>query len=506
MAEGVPFKMGKGTQSIPKALHRENRERLVAGMKEAGESGIILLEGGKQTTRHDTDHEDIFRQESYFHWTFGVTEGDWFGAVDIDNNKSILFMPRLPEAYAVWMGEIFKPAYFLEKYAVDEIYYVDEMAEVFSKTYTAATVHVLYGKNSDSGNFAQPASFEGLDSFTVNKDALFPVIAELRVVKTAAELEVLRYVAQISSEAHVAVMREVRPNFCEYNLEAIFLHYIYMYGGCRHTAYTCICACGPSAAVLHYGHAGAPNDQEIKDGQMALLDMGAEYNCFCADITCSYPINGKFTEEQKIVYQGVLNAVIAVEEAMKPGVSWVDMHKLASRKVLEALVKLGCLEGDVDEMMAVHLGGLFMPHGLGHFLGLDTHDVGGYLPGHPDREPHPGLKSLRTSRLLKENMVLTVEPGCYFIDSEMDKAISDPKFSKFVNVDRLNQFRGWGGVRIEDDVLVTADGIDNFTQTPRTIEEVESVMSGGQWPPAEDKAPQLCRSFATWGDRLPKAK
>eukprot|EP00055_Hartaetosiga_balthica_P002604 m.4569 g.4569 ORF g.4569 m.4569 type:complete len:508 (+) comp2255_c0_seq1:122-1645(+) len=502
--QGVDFGLGQGTMDIPKKLHIKNRQRLVTKFSEAKTGGVVLLKGGEQLTRHDSDHEDLFRQESYFHWAFGVTEAGHVGAIDVDNNKSILFIPRLPQAYAVWMGEILPPSYFLNKYAVDEVFYVDEIPTVFADKFKESTIHVLHGLNSDSGNYAEPASFEGMDAFSVDKETLFPIIADLRVFKTEEELQVLRYVAQISSEAHVQVMKEVRPNMSEFQLEAIFLHYIYLHGGCRHTAYTCICACGPSAAVLHYGHAGAPNDQPLKDGSLALLDMGGEYNCFCADITCSYPINGKFTDDQKIVYQGVLNAVIAVEQALKPGVFWTDMHMLASREVLESLVKLGCLHGDVDEMMKVHLGGLFMPHGLGHLLGLDTHDVGGYLPGHPERRTEPGLKSLRTAREIQENMVLTVEPGCYFIDSEMNKAISDPKFNKFVNKDRLNEFRGWGGVRIEDDVLVTAEGIDNFTQTPRTIEEIESVMEGGQWPPKEDKVPALKRDFSTWGWRQSK--
>jgi Xaa-Pro dipeptidase len=257
--------------------------------------------------------------------------------------------------------------------------------------------------------------------------------------------------------------------------------------------------------VLHYGHAGAPNDCPLKDGMIGLLDMGAEYHCYCADITCSYPINGKFTEDQKGIYQGVLNAVEAVENAMKPGMSWKKMHELALLTITEQLINMGILKGDAKTIVDKDLAAKFMPHGLGHLIGLNTHDVGGYLRDHPERSNRPGFRSLRTSRDLEENMVLTVEPGIYFIESQVEEVMASEEFAEFVNKERLAQFRGFGGVRIEDVVLVTSDGIENFTQTPRTIEEVESVMAGGAWPPAEDKMPQLRRQWTDWS-KLNSAK
>eukprot|EP01147_Barroeca_monosierra_P001263 gene1263-4472_t len=492
------FWQGHRTHHVPKALHKKNRDRLATGMKEKGASGVVILESGHEMNRNDSDHELLFRQESYFHWAFGCTEAGMAGLVDIDNNKSIIFIPRLPEAYAVWMGKIQPPATFVEKYGVDEAFYVDEIPKVMKEKFSNEAVHVLYGKSSDSGSYTKPISFEGIDSFTVDQDTLFPVIANLRVFKTQEEVAVMRFVNQITSEGHVETMRQANPGMIEYQLEAIFKHHIYYHGGCRNTAYTPICASGPNSAILHYGHAGAPNDRQIQDGDIMLLDLGAEYHCYAGDITCSFPANGKFTDEQKIVYQGVLNAVISVEEAMKPGVSWPDMQLLANRCILAALIELGCLEGDVEEMMSVYLGGYFMPHGLGHFLGIDTHDVGGYLPDFPARIDKPGLRNVRTARILEEGMVMTVEPGLYFIDSEMDKILKDPSLSKFANVDRLNQFRGWGGVRLEDNVIVTADGIENMSSVPRAIEEVESVMAGGTWPPTRDQLPSLRRDFTSW--------
>lgn len=182
------------------------------------------------------------------------------------------------------------------------------------------------------------------------------IMANLRVIKTKAELAVLQHVSNVSSAAHVDVMRNTLPGMGEYQLESLFLHYCYYRGGCRIPAYTCICACGPNASTLHYGHAGAPNDRKLEHGDIALLDMGAEYHCYCADITCSFPVSGKFTDDQRMVYTGVLEAVKAVATSIKPGTSWAAMHRLATRTILEHLTKNGLLVGEVDDMVAANLG------------------------------------------------------------------------------------------------------------------------------------------------------
>ncbi|KAB0381625.1 hypothetical protein FD755_003542, partial [Muntiacus reevesi] len=208
-----------------------------------------------------------------------------------------------------------------------------------------------------------------------------------------------------------------------------------------------------------------------------VFDMGGEYYCFASDITCSFPANGKFTPDQKAIYEAVLRSCRAVMSAMKPGVWWPDMHRLADRIHLEELTRIGLLTGSVDAMVQVHLGAVFMPHGLGHFLGLDVHDVGGYPEG-VDRIDEPGLQRLRTARHLEPRMVLTVEPGIYFIDHLLDEALADPARACFFNREVLQRFRGFGGVRIEEDVVVTDTGMELLTCVPRTVEEVEACMAG----------------------------
>ncbi|KAG5243463.1 hypothetical protein OIU77_030549 [Salix suchowensis] len=475
---------------VPMELHFKNREKLLKSLRQHLTEtsrplyGFVLLQGGEEKTRYCTDHIELFRQESYFAYLFGVKEPGFYGAIDIATGKSILFAPRLPADYAVWLGEIKPLSCFQQQYMVSMVHYTDEIVGVLhelSNVLEKPLLFLLHGLNTDSNNFSKPAEFEGIEKFEKDLTTLHPILTECRVLKSDMELALIQFANDISSEAHVEVMRKTRVGMEEYQLESIFLHHTYMYGGCRHCSYTCICATGENSSVLHYGHAAAPNDKILQDGDMALFDMGAEYHFYGSDITCSFPVNGKFTSDQSLIYNAVLDAHNAVIAEMKPGASWVDMHKLAEKVILESL-KNGCIiVGNVDDMMVERLGAVFMPHGLGHFLGIDTHDPGGYLKG-LEKLKEPGLKSLRTIRELQEGMVITVEPGCYFIDALLAPAMEGSNTAKFFDREGISRFKGFGGVRIESDVHVTAGGCQNMTKCPRQIFEIEAVMAGSPWP------------------------
>ncbi|GAB4819295.1 hypothetical protein N2152v2_006341 [Parachlorella kessleri] len=435
------------------------------------------MQGGKPFHFYNTDMDLLFRQESYFYYLFGVTDEDYYGAIDLRTGRSLLFMPRLPDSYAVWMGHIATPEEIKARYAVDDVYYSDELAATLASLQPPC-LHLL-------GLLMSATTFEGMEKFKLEEELLFPALTGCRVIKTAEELRVMRYVSQVASQAHVEIMRLCKGGNWEFQLEAAYLQSIYSRGGCRTAHYTPIFASGPNAAVLHYGHAGAPNDRQMHDGELLLVDAGGEYYRYAADITCTFPVGGKFSALQRVVYEAVLAANRGVINAMKPGVYWLDMHLLAERIMLSALSKGGLLVGDVDAMMDSRLGAVFMPHGLGHFLGLDTHDVGGYgLPGCPPRPQQAGVNRLRTARVLQEGMVITVEPGCYFNPVLLEPALKDPAHSKFLVEERIRDCWGFGGVRIEDDVIVTANGAESMTQVPRTVEEIEAVMAGAPWPPA----------------------
>lgn len=475
------FCRGSHTMVVPMVMFKQNRDRLCEQLKKNDKvprGAVVVLQGGESETRHCSDNEPLFRQESYFHWMFGVEEPDFYGALEVDTGKAILFPPKLPDAYAVWMGQLLTEENFKTRYEVDEVHFSSEISKVL-KSKSPSVLLTLKGLNTDSGKLSREAAFDGIGEFTVNNSLLHPEISECRVFKSDLELEVLRYTNKLSSDAHKQVMKNVRPGMYEYQLESIFQHHCYFNGGLRNLSYTCICGSGHNGSVLHYGHAGAPNSKQLNDGDMCLLDMGGEYYCYASDITCSYPCNGKFTERQKGIYNAVFKASRAVMGAVKPGVSWVDMHLLADRVQLEELKKLGLIQGDVDEMMKVRLGAVFMPHGLGHFMGIDTHDVGGYPEG-TERSKEAGLRSLRTVRSLEHRMVLTIEPGIYFINVLLDQALANPDQARFMCREVIDQYRGFGGVRIEDDIAVTEDGMECLTVVPRTVEEIEAVMAEGK--------------------------
>jgi Xaa-Pro dipeptidase len=228
---------------------------------------------------------------------------------------------------------------------------------------------------------------------------------------------------------------------------------------------------------LHYGHAARPNERILEDGDTCVLDMGAEFAGYATDITRSYPVNGVFTPDQKIVHNAVYEAQQAVLKAMKPGVKWADMHKLAERVILTHLRAAGILVADsVEELERAYIGAVFMPHGLGHMLGLNVHDVNGKLPGDAPLT-EPGVNYLRLTRELAEGMFVTVEPGVYFNDPTLDKALRNPSQAKYINVEVLKRFRGTGGCRLEDDVLITKDGAENLTILPTSVEEIEEIIA-----------------------------
>ena len=287
------FSLGLSTYNVPFTMHAENRRRVCSNLiafDSSNSQGLVFLESGVDKTRNDTDHEELFRQESYFHYPSGVKEPNFAIAIDVHSAKTTLFCPRLPASYAIIMGRIKPPSEFRDHYEVDDVKYVDELESFFSDYVSSSSspkILLNCGENSDSGNIypAPELTFKCVSGIT-NTTSLFPVLADSRVFKSPAELELMKHVSDLSSQSHVYTMRESKPGMTEWQQEAMFNHYSHFYFGCRKAGYTGICACGPNAATLHYGHAGAPNDQTIQEGDMCLLDMGSEYHCYGADITC----------------------------------------------------------------------------------------------------------------------------------------------------------------------------------------------------------------------------
>ncbi|KAG5466816.1 hypothetical protein LSCM1_00993 [Leishmania martiniquensis] len=459
---------------ISMRMYQEQRQRLGVSLQQAFPEGghAAVLQAASEVPVNSTDCNYLFVQESYFYYLFGTELPDSYGAV-LANGKGIIFIQRLPADFATWMGPLPTPQGVKAELEVDEVYYADEMEAILA-SHGVHTAEVLKGTNTDSGLEVLQARLPEGTSLRKSTDFLYFALSSQRCYKTALEADVLRYVCKVSSAAHVKVMQLAKPGMSQHHLESTFLHDVYYNGGCRRVSYTCICATGCHAATLHY----PDNNRAIEDGTMALLDMGGNYRGYAADITCSFPVNGKFTEAQKVIYSAVLDAHDRVMRTMKPGVLWVDMHVLAIRTICTHLVAAGILKGDIDTLMAKEIMQYFQPHGLGHLIGLDVHDVGGYMKGCPERPTKKDCCRLRTARVIEEGLYMTIEPGCYFNAALMELAKANPDVKDHLNLEKLEEYSQFGGVRIESDVLVTKDGVINCTLVPRTVEEIESTMAG----------------------------
>ncbi|KAK7195738.1 aminopeptidase P [Novymonas esmeraldas] len=459
---------------ISTAMYREQRERLGASLRQSFPEGghAAVLRAACEVPINSTDCNYLFVQESYFYYLFGLETPEACGAVLADG-RGIVFIPRLPAEFATWMGPLPTPESVKARLGVDEVHFVDEMEQVLT-SHGVHTAEVMKGKNTDSGIEVLQADLPEGTQLQKSTDYLYRALSSQRSYKTALEAEVLKYVCKVSSNAHIKVMQIAKPGMSQHHLESTFLHEVYYNGGCRRVSYTCICATGHHGATLHY----PDNNCAVEDGTMAMLDMGGNYRGYAADISCSFPVNGKFTEAQKVIYNAVLDAHDQVLRAMKPGVQWVDMHLLAIRTTCKHLIAAGILKGDLDTLMEKEIMQYFQPHGLGHLIGIDVHDVGGYIDGCPERPTRKDCCRLRTARAIEEGLYITVEPGCYFNAALMEMAKASPAIQEHLNLEKIAEYAQFGGVRIESDVLVTKDGVMNFTLVPRTVEEVERTMAG----------------------------
>jgi len=269
------------------------------------------------------------------------------------------------------------------------------------------------------------------------------ILHEMRLFKSTAELKLMRRAAEVSAAAHANAMQKCKPGLYEYQVEAELLYH-FAQNGLRAVAYPSIVAAGKNACVLHY----TENTDKIKSGDLLLIDAGAECDHYAADITRTFPISGRFTEPQKQLYQLVLDAQTAALEHIKPGVPWNLAHEASVEVLTKGLVALGLLKGKVSKLIKDEKYKQFYMHRIGHWLGMDVHDVGDY-------------KINQEWRLLEPGMVLTVEPGLYI-----------PVDCKTVDA----KWRGIG-IRIEDDVLVTAQGHEVLTgDVPKTIADIEALM------------------------------
>lgn len=423
--------------------------------------GVIYLKGGSTSHWYDTDTEIDFQQESNFFYLTGIEEPDFGLLLDLESRRYVLVIPRRDATYATWYGRVYSPEHYQKESQADEVIYDDEASDWLKKRRPS----MVFAYDNKQAQALET-------SFPLNTDSLRDALIDCRVIKTEFEIDLMRQAGEIASHAHKAVMSVLQAGANEAELRAEFLYFCHM-AGQRHEPYLGIHAAGSDSAILHY----VKNNKTLHDGDLYLLDAGANYRNYAADITRTFPVNGIFSPEQRLFYQICLDAQLCVMEQTKAGVKMEDLHLLAAETIVSGMADADFLRGSLSDLMENNIFALFFPHGLGHFLGLDTHDVGGYPKGvqHIDR---PGLKYLRARRKLESGMVITVEPGLYFIPALLESAFEDSKKKPFLNVAALKQLLGFGGIRIEDNLVISDEGYENLTDVPKTITEIETFMRG----------------------------
>jgi len=431
----------------------EFKKRRAALMKTIGKGNIAIIASAPMQVRNRDVHYP-YRQDSDFYYLTGFNEADAL-AVFIpgrEQGEYILFCREFDETKALWEGAHAGLEGATKHYQADDSFPIDDLDEILpGMLENKAKVFYPMGKDSELDhkllewiNHIRRQSRSGIMA-PGELVSLEHVLHEMRLFKSPEEIKLMRRAADVSARAHVRAMKACKPGLYEYQVEGELVHE-FVQDGLRAVAYQSIVAGGKNACVLHY----TENKDKLKKGDLLLIDAGVECDHYAADITRTFPISGKFSEPQKLLYQLVLDAQAAALEQIRPGIAWNKAHEASVDVLTKGLVELGLLKGRVKKLIKDEKYKQFYMHRIGHWLGMDVHDVGDY-------------KIKGEWRLLESGMVLTIEPGLY-VPADCD------------TVDK--QWRGIG-IRIEDNVLVTEEGYEILTQgVPKAVEEIEALMQG----------------------------
>ncbi|HWS54797.1 MAG TPA: Xaa-Pro aminopeptidase [Pyrinomonadaceae bacterium] len=432
------------------------RPQLAEFMRRMGPNSVAILPGAREVTRSN-DTEYRFRQDSDFYYLTGFGEPDSIAVVAPSKEErfTLFVRPRDPER-EVWTGRRAGVEGAKEKFGADAAFPVEEFQEKLTDLLNGAqSLYYRLGAGRpelDQTIISQLARMRSLGRKGVRPPQAIvdpgTILHEMRLFKTDEEVALMQRAADIAAEAHREAMRAARPGAKEYEIEAL-IEYVFRRSGALAPAYGSIVGAGANATILHY----TSNDAELRDGDLLLIDAGAEYEGYASDITRTFPVNGRFTEAQRDLYRLVLDCQEQCVGMIAPGVTLDDLHARSVEVLTEGMVRLGLLAGDVKKLIEDEAYKKFYMHRVSHYLGMDVHDVGAY---HSDGQPRP----------VEPGVVLTVEPGLYIAE----------------DAEAPDRYRGLG-VRIEDDVLVTPEGHRVLTdKAPKQIEEIEALMADGREP------------------------
>jgi len=448
-------------------------------LRKSVKSGIILLLGNNESPMNYPANGYHFRQDSNFLYFFGLDIPGLAGIIDVDNGVDYLFGNDVDIEDIIWMG----PQKKMKEYGADTG--INEV-EPFLKLNTyvdfavkqSRTLHYLPPYRAE--NKIQLGKISGVYPDRVRDYSsieLIKAVIALREIKDEFEIADIEKCSDVVYEMHVSAMQMTRPGIYEREIAGTIEGIALKNGGL--VSFPVICSV--NGEILHNHYHG----NMLREGKLLITDAGAESALhYATDITRTYPVSGKFTQKQMEIYQIVLDANNAATASSKPGVPYQHVHLIVSQVIAEGLKSLGLMKGDMKEAVRAGAHAMFFPHGLGHMMGLDVHDMedlGENYVGYDDeikRIDQFGTAYLRLGKKLKPNFVLTNEPGIYFIPALIDQWKNEKKFEQYIDYQKLDQYRDFGGIRLEDDLLITDTGcrLIGKKRIPITVEEIEKTV------------------------------
>lgn len=457
-------------------IYQKRRQAL----REKIQSGIILFLGNNEAPANYPDNTYKYRQDSSFIYFFGQSHPGYAGIIDVDNGEEYFFGDDVDMDDIIWMGPQPSVKELAAQVGVEKSFPIDKLKDFVGKVISQRRkIHFLSPYRHDT--MMQLEDLTGIRASMTRSHAsveLIKAVVSLRSAKEPCEIAEIDKACNVGYEMHTAAMRLCKPGVSEQYIAGILEGIAASYG--RMVSFATILS--QNGETLH----NHDHSQLLQEGRMMLTDAGAELmSYYCSDHTRTIPVGGKFTSRQRDVYNIVLACHDKALELARPGITYKSVHLEVCKVLAQGLKDLNLMKGNVDEAVAAGAHALFLPHGLGHMMGLDVHDMenlGQNYVGFDD-EVQPssqfGLSALRMGRRLQEGFVITDEPGCYFIPALIDKWRAEKLHTDFLNFDEIEKFKDFGGIRLEDDILITPEG-SRFTgekHIPITIEEVENIMN-----------------------------
>ena len=458
-----------------KQVYISRRKRLLENVKD----GLILLLGNSEASCNYRDNQYPFRQDSTFLYFFGLDKPDLAAVIDARTGKETIFGNDVDIDDIIWMGPQPLIADQAAEVGVSKTAPFDKLADCLKAAQQKGRkIHFLPPYRNLNKILLHEWLGIGLNALKENASVeLIKAVVAQRLVKEPCEIAQIDEACNLGYTMHLTAMKMLRLGMVEQELVGV-MEGVCMSGGVMTSFPTILSQRGET---LH----NHMHDAVMTAGNLCVIDAGVEIaSHYCSDNTRTLPTSGKFTQKQKDIYNIVLTANDYARDAARPGVTYRDVHLGAARIIVQGLQNLGLVHGDVDEMVAAGVQGLFMPHGLGHNMGLDVHDMEdlgeNYVGYDPDqtRAKQLGLGSLRMARRLVPGHVITDEPGIYFIPALIEKWKKEGHNAQYIDFARLESYYDFGGIRLEDDLLITEKGarILGSKRLPITVEEVENTM------------------------------